>query len=188
LVVEYSSLAASVWDEVKKESEVYSQKFMQALELDPKCDPRALFESIKNEISSDQNPYDDLDANKFLGMCRSIGEDAEVEFRNVYEILGATMSAGEIYEKVFEKFGLSPTAPNTIKHLHSMSIKQDFDATVTALKDVGCKITNEFFSYGGTLTIVTPYNSTKVIYGPVPFFLFASDLAKKLAELHNVKL
>lgn len=181
-------MAASVWDKVKKESELYSEKFMQGLELDPKCDPRALFENIKIETSLEQKPYEDLEANKFLGMSRSIGKDAEVEFRNAYELLGATMPTEEIYEKVYEKFGLSPTAPSKIKHLHSMSTKKDFDATVTALKDVGCKITNEGFSYGGTLTIVTPYNSIKVIYGRVTFYLFASDLAKKLAELHNVKI
>ena len=189
LVVEYSSLAASVWDEVKKESEVYSQKFMQALELDPKCDPRALFESIKNEISSDQNPYDDLDANKFLGMCRSIGNEAEVEFRNVYELLSGTVPAEEIYEKVFEKFDLrSSTAPSKIRHLHSMSTRKDFGATLTALKDVGCKVTDDGFSYGGTLSIFTPYNTLKVIYERDSFYLFALGLVKKLAEHNNVKL
>ncbi|MFQ3356821.1 MAG: hypothetical protein ACI85H_000789 [Paracoccaceae bacterium] len=48
---------------------------------------------------------------------------------------------------------------------------------------MGCKINDEGFSYGGILSIFTPYANLKPVYEMEEFYLVALSLAKKLSDV-----
>ncbi len=107
LVIEYSSSAAQAWRRVQALPENYQSAFLSNLELSPTQDADGLAINLETQYQRELRPFDCDDANDAFEQAGTISARAQSEFREVYQILGATISVQEILSKVENRFGPS---------------------------------------------------------------------------------
>ncbi|MCL7404904.1 hypothetical protein MWN63_02775 [Paradonghicola geojensis] len=106
-VIEYSAAAAHSWAEVTAMPKIYQTRFLEALEAEPTIDTGKLAWQLIEEHQKQLRPYDNEDANDALAQARTIGEEAEKEFIEVYDLIGRLDDANFILQKIEAKFGPS---------------------------------------------------------------------------------
>ena len=112
-VIEYRSEAKRVWDNIQELPEQYHGRFLEALGKNPRSDLNELEANFFDEYRKVLRPYEDDLANDALEDVRTIGPEAEAEFREVFEMLADAVSLEELINQIESKFG--PTM-KTIEH------------------------------------------------------------------------
>lgn len=108
LAIEYGSKAQDAWKEIRLLPPTFQHQFLERLEEEPRGDAHALATFLRGEFDKLQRPFGSENANDALADVRTIGSEAEEEFKRVYETLGETIPLGDIVERIEGKFG--PTA------------------------------------------------------------------------------
>ena len=106
-VIDHSDAAASAWEDIKSLPEEYQQRFLASLDQEPTLDVGPLAAQLIADRAKELRPYDDEDANDSLEQARTISVEAEQEFREVYNMLGSSLTPSEILKKIESKFGPS---------------------------------------------------------------------------------
>jgi len=107
IAIEYREDADIAWKGIQSLPETYQIQFLEALDEDPKADPTFLAERLLTESRKTLRPYADEEMNDLLERCRKINDGAELEFMEVYELLGDKINPKELFGKIEAKF-LSP--------------------------------------------------------------------------------
>jgi len=79
-------------------------EFLRRLDENPKLDVDELYHNLMADYEKSQNPYEDPNANVALQSAAEISNEAKAEFQKVYELLGETLAADQILEKIKAKF------------------------------------------------------------------------------------
>jgi hypothetical protein len=106
-VIEYRADAGSVWDNIQELPEKYHGRFLEDLGKNPKCDVYELEGKILAERKKSLRPFENQLANDILDDMRTIGPEAESEFKEVYEILSDTVCPEDLGKQIEAKFGPS---------------------------------------------------------------------------------
>lgn len=102
--IEYDNNAEVTWRKIQKVQSELGEEFLKRLDADPRLDVDILFNELIADYDKSQNPYEDPEANASLQMATTISEEAKEEFQKVYELLGDTLTADQILEKIKTKF------------------------------------------------------------------------------------
>lgn len=107
LVIEYNPEAEQAWLKISELPDLYKEEFLSELNANPEADPGSLFETISKKHLKIVRPYSDERANDILEEVRTISDQAELEFKKIYKLIGKNTDVDIIYEKIEKKFGPS---------------------------------------------------------------------------------
>lgn len=102
--IEYDNKAEEKWMKVQKINADLGVEFLRRLDENPKLDVDELYHNLMADYEKSQNPYEDPSANVALQSAAEISNEAKAEFQKVYELLGETLAADQILEKIKAKF------------------------------------------------------------------------------------
>jgi hypothetical protein len=107
LLLQYSPSVRDAYAEIAHLPEEFKQRFRAAvLEPGGHHEAKAVGNRLLDEHRKRIRPFDSAEANDFLVKARNLGPAAEKEFMEVMELLGSSASPTEIFEKIYDKYGI----------------------------------------------------------------------------------
>lgn len=88
IVIRYDKVAAEQFQRLSELPEEFSDKFLEAVEADPRCDTKSVTDGLIEQHRKQSAPYEDERLNKALAEMREIGPEAEQEFQKAIEVIG----------------------------------------------------------------------------------------------------
>ena len=102
--VEYRNDVAEAWSRIQNLPSELVLEFLTTIESDPKQPVLSLEERIMVKHRQSLSPFDEEELTSHYLELKSISEEAAEEFVKVESILGGTLSAEEIAQKIKNKF------------------------------------------------------------------------------------
>jgi hypothetical protein len=87
-VIKYDKAAAEQFDRLSKLPEEFSKKFLEAVEVDTRCNTESLANELLEEHRKQIGPYEDEKLNVALAEMREISSEAEQEFGKAVVAIG----------------------------------------------------------------------------------------------------
>ena len=117
ILIEYDDRAAYAWNELDAVSEALKLKFMRALDADTKQNVDNLKEVILEEHHRVLHPFDTDELNVAHAKAKKLSKACAEEFMRAYDVLGDTISAENLLEKVSKKYENPQIASDEVEDL-----------------------------------------------------------------------
>ena len=107
LAIEYRPEIKSLSQKIKNLPKKFQTRFYELLSEQPKIDADKLETLIRSEYEKWLNPYDSNELNNALNEIRSLGPEAEHDFREVIEKLDTSVNTQKVVSIIKEKYAHS---------------------------------------------------------------------------------
>lgn len=159
ILIRYDDRAAFAWNELDAVSEALKLKFMRALEADTKQNVNNLKEAILEEHHSVSHPFDTDELNVAHAKAKKLSKACAEEFMRAYNVLGDTISAENLLEKVSKKYEKRQIASDDVEDLANAIKSKNQKEILECLKKLNYQVELSI----GSFCITNSTGNTKVV-------------------------